>query len=99
MTVLRCNSGPDQTQSVNQSTESTQGLQRDARGRNQVQVGRAWLRHPGRKQRTSAVRLLDDKVVAVELAPAEDHPDALTSAGMVGVMDQDLERLFLGIMS
>jgi len=38
-------------------------------------------------------------VVAVELATAEDHPDAVTCARMVGVVDQDLETLFLGIMT
>jgi hypothetical protein len=99
MTVLRWSVGPSQRQSVDQSTESTQGLHREPRGLDQGQVGRARLRHPGRKQRTGAVGLLDDEVVAVELATAEDHPDAVTCARMVGVVDQDLETLFLGIMT
>lgn len=99
MTVLRCCAEQGLELSVNDDAESTQGFQRGPRGLDDRKIGRARIRHPGWEQRAGAIRQVYDEVVTVDLTPVPDHPDALTCARMVGVVNHDLDRLFLGSMT
>ena len=57
------------------------------------------LSHPSRQQRTRAVRLLDDKVDTAPVVQSTYHGNAFARTRMLRVLDQNVERLFLGSMS
>jgi hypothetical protein len=52
-----------------------------------------------RKQFACAVRRVDDEVQAVGVINLPQHDDPLTRQRMMRVVDQHLERVFLGSMS
>jgi hypothetical protein len=76
-----------------------QRFERKPRHFDRCELRRPRFSHPGRQQPPRAIRVVDNKVRAAPVLQSANHADAFTRARVVGVVNENFERLFLGSIS
>ena len=84
---------------INETAKLAQRNQREPRHRDHRQGRRRTLRHPHGQQSATAIGLFDCKVRSTAMSNAPESNDALTRAGMIRIMDDNFERMFVCSMS
>jgi hypothetical protein len=84
---------------IDEAVKRTQRSQREPRDCDHWQDRREALCHPRREQDAAAIGFLDHKMKATPVNESSQGEDALPSAGMMRIMDDNFKRMFLCTMS
>jgi hypothetical protein len=84
---------------INEAAKLAQRSQHESRRRHHRQTRRRALCHPYRKQNPAAIGLFNYKVRSAAMNQAPEDNDAFSGAGMMRIMNDNFEQMFLCIMS